>query len=71
MDNDTSGWVGGDRHIEHVSDMYFILYGFCQQLSRLYTHVHVHVLFFLSCDHGNHTMLEIFVVISPKPNECL
>ena len=33
MDNDTSGRVGGDRLIEHVSDMYFILYGFCQQLS--------------------------------------
>ena len=55
MDNDTSGWVGGDRLIEHVSDMYFILYGFCQQLFRLYTHLHL--LFFLSCDHGNRTML--------------
>ena len=27
MDNDTPGWVGGDRPIEHVPDMYFILYG--------------------------------------------
>ena len=36
MDNDTSGWVGGDRLIEHVPDMYFILYGFCQQLSMYY-----------------------------------
>ena len=45
MDNDTSGWVGGDRLIEHVSDMYFILYGFCQQLFRLYTHLHL--MFFL------------------------
>ena len=33
MDNDTSGWVGGDRLIEHVPDMYCILYGLCQQLS--------------------------------------
>ena len=57
MDNDTSGWVGGDRLIEHVLDMYFILYGFCQQLSRLYTHLHL--LLFISCYHGNHSMLEI------------
>ena len=39
MDNDTSGWVGGDRLIEHVLDMHFILYGFCQHTG--YTHIYI------------------------------
>ena len=70
MDNDTPGRVGGDRLIEHVLDMYFILYG-PKCLLTIVQAIHTFTLmFFLSCDHGNHTMLEIFVVIS-KPNECL
>ena len=44
MDNHASGWVGGDRLIEHMLDMYFILY--IVNNCPGYTHI-THVLFFL------------------------